>query len=710
MRLVATIISLLLAFFNSFSYGQLQDSKNDTLLLDEFYIEDIIVTANKIEEKAKKLPLSVSTITGLQKDAKNIETLTDLTSVSPGFHMPDYGTGLTSPIYIRGIGSRINEPAVALYVDDISYFDKATFNFDLYDIDRIEILRGPQGTLYGKNSLGGLIKVHTKPPKQYSQTEFSLGYGTYDNRRIYLKQHLPVIEDRLSISVAGNYNFEEGYYKNDFNDEHIGGKDNINGRLHTNYKIDETANLEFIFDISDNSYNGYPYAHIEGDNSSPSVNYNHDSDYRRKLITSGMVYEKRWDKLKIKSISSFQYFDDFQDIDQDFTPKDYFHVIQDRNNQYYTQEINVSHVNNSGLELMGGMFGYYQDKDKQVDLYYGEDAVSLFNLPAKMSKYKDYEFKTTGIAIFGQFTYNNLLIPDLNLTGGLRFAYESTRMDYVYDLDVSGNQTTQDELNEEMSEPVWLPKFSLSYNLSDKISHYITFTKGYKSGGFNSTIEREEDITFGPEHSTNYELGVKGNFFSNSLSTDLAVFYIDWQDQQVYQPVPSGQGSMLKNAGESHSKGMELEAKYRPLKNLVFFANSALTEAKYDKFIRDEDEGIDYSGNYIPYIPRMTFNIGSNLRIPLNKDILKETRIGLDYRGVGKHYWNDENTLEENYYGLVNFNVMAVLDKFKVTLWGKNIFNRTYDVFLFEFSPLQNIYAQQGHPARFGITISTNFK
>lgn len=710
MRLVTIIISFIMAFLHSFSYGQIKDANEDTLLLDEFYIEDIIVTANKTEEKANKLPISVSTITDLQKEAKNIENLTDLTSVSPGFHMPDYGTGLTSPIYIRGIGSRINEPAVALYVDDIPYFDKATFNFDLYDIDRIEILRGPQGTLYGKNSLGGLIKIHTKTPKQYSQTEFTLGYGTYDNRRIYLKQHLPVVEDKLSLSFSGNYNYEEGYYKNDFNDEDIGGKDNLNGRLKANYNINETSNLKFILDVSDNLYNGYPYAHVEENNSSSSINYNHDSEYKRKILTSGLVFEKIWDHLRIKSISAFQYFDDFQDIDQDFTPQDYFHVIQDRKNRYFTQELNIFYINNSGFELMGGMFGYYQDKEKQVDLYYGEDAVSMFNLPAMMTKYKDYDFKTTGAAIFGQLTYNNFLISGLNITGGLRFAYERNRMDYVYDLDVSGNRTTQDKLNEKINEPVWLPKFSIRYTPLENISSYFTFTRGYKSGGFNSTIEREEDIAFGPEHSANYEFGFKGKFFENSLSTDLALFYIDWQDQQVYQPVPSGQGAMLKNAGESHSKGIEVETRYRPLKNIVFFVNTAITEAKYDKFIRDEDEGVDHSGNYIPYIPQMTFNVGNNVRIPVNNDILKEARIGLDYRGVGKHYWNDENTLKENYYGLVNFNVMAVMNKFKVTLWGKNIFNKKYDVFLFEFSSLQNTYAQQGHPGRFGVTISTNFK
>ncbi|MFO8235960.1 MAG: TonB-dependent receptor [Bacteroidales bacterium] len=709
MRIVTLFVSLLFLLFNYFSFAQTYESKEDTLFLDEFYIEDIIVTANKTEEKAQKLPFSVSTFTGLQQENKNMETLTDMTSVSPGFHMPDYGTALTSPIYIRGIGSRINEPAVALYVDDIPYFDKGTFIFDLYDISRIEVLKGPQGTLYGKNSLGGLIKIHTGQPKSYNSTQFSLGYGTYDNRRIYLKQHIPVVDNKLSASIAGNYRYEDGYYKNDFNNERIGGKDNISGRMKVKYNLSENSSMQFIIDASDNKNNGYPYSRADDEGSSNTVNYNEASKYKRKLLTSGLIFNKEWNNVKLKSISAFQYIDDYQDIDQDFTPKDYLHVIQDRTNKYYTQEINLSYKGKSGIDIMGGMFAYHQDKNKNTEVHYGADAVSLFQLPAEMTKYKDYGFNTNGFAIFSQLGYDDFLVRGLNVTAGLRYAYEKTDMDYLYDLEISGNRAKQNELDESMGESLLLPKLSLRYQLYDNIYQYVTFTQGYKSGGFNSTIEREEDISFGPEYSTNYEIGLKGNFFKSKVKANVALYYIDWQDQQVYQPVPSGQGSMLKNAGESHSQGAEMEIKYLPVKNMVLFANAALTEAKYDKFIRDETENIDFSGNYIPYIPQMTFNIGSDWRLPMDFSSIKEFRFSIDYKGIGKHYWNDENTLHEDYYGLMNFNTTAVLKKFNVSVWGKNVFNTNYDVFLFEFAPLQNEYAQQGMPARFGITISTNF-
>ncbi|MGM0485050.1 MAG: TonB-dependent receptor plug domain-containing protein, partial [Candidatus Krumholzibacteriota bacterium] len=146
----------------------IESAVSDTLALDEFYIDTIMVTSDKSSKLLYDIPSSISLYTGYQQESKGIEDLTDFSGIAPGFHMPDYGTALNSPIFIRGVGTRINEPTVGLYVDEIPYYAKATFNFDLYDISRIEILKGPQGTLYGRNSLGGLIKIHTHDPGDFT--------------------------------------------------------------------------------------------------------------------------------------------------------------------------------------------------------------------------------------------------------------------------------------------------------------------------------------------------------------------------------------------------------------------------------------------------------------------------------------------------------------------------------------------------------------
>jgi outer membrane receptor protein involved in Fe transport len=712
MKTLKLVILIVLFGFVNHSQGQKVDESEltkktrDTVLLDEFYMDDIVVTANKTTEKNYEVPVSISSLSSYQQESRQIEDLTDLTSVTPGFHMPDYGSSLTSPIFIRGVGTRINEPTVGLYVDGIPYFDKATFNFNLYDISKIEILRGPQGTLYGRNSLGGLIKVHTENPKNYYSTAISLGYGNYDNRNIYLKQHLPVIKNKVQLSIAGNYSYEDGYYENVYTNNKIGGENNFSGRLKLDYQMSSSSDLHLIIDASKNRNNGYPYSMTENGNSLDKVSYNHESKYERNLATTGLVANKRWDKVKLKSVSSFQFVEDLQDIDQDFTTQQLFNVLQDRENKFFTQEVNLSNNNESRLEYVGGLFGYYQMRNKQVNVNYGPDAVDKYKLPGEMTKYKTYDKNIQGAAVFGQLTYNDLLIDGLNVTSGLRYAVEKTTLDYLYELEMMGNKSVKDEFKENMKKPVLLPKLSFHYKWTSDFVQYATITRGYKSGGFNSTIEREKDITFGPEYSTNYELGLKGNFFNKSLNVNGALYYIDWQNQQVYQPVPSGQGSMLKNVGESHSKGGELEMKFRPMRNLVFFTNFAYIEAKYDQYERDAST--DYSGNFIPYIPRFTINAGGDYRYSFDSDLLQELRFHCSYNGIGKHFWNDENTLKEDYYGTINLRITAVTKNLNVAVWSKNITGADYNAFLFEFSPLQTAFAQRSLPARFGVKISTN--
>ncbi len=669
--------------------------------------DTIVVTADKKLEKAREVPAAIYTLSEYEKESKGIEDLTDITSVAPGFHMPDYGTNLTSPIYIRGIGTRINEPAVGLYVDDIPYFDKATFNFNLFDISRIEILRGPQGTLYGRNSLGGLIKIYTRQSRPEKSTEVRLGYGTYDRRNIFLKQHVPADREKLRISLAADYGYEDGYYHNVFTGKTIGGENNLAGRMKLDYFVSEDSDLHLILEASRAENDGYPYSMTEDGDSLAEISYNHQCGYDRDLATAGLVANKRWTRFSMKSVSAFQMVDDRQDIDQDFTSRDMFRVLQERENRFYIQELNISDNDPAGLNYVGGLFGYLQDRDKQVNMHYGQDAVSKYNLPGQMTKFKSYDKQITGGAVFGQLDYRGVFVDGIKLSAGLRYEAERTTLDYRYDREMMGSRSLQDEFEETMIDHVLLPKFSLSYFWNEDVVQYATVTRGYKSGGFNSTIERDMDRTFGPEFTTNYELGFKGVLPGRSIRMNAALYYTEWEDQQVYQPVPSGQGAMLKNAGESHSLGGELEARLRPSADLEFFLNYAYTEAKFDRYQRDPQT--DYSGNYIPYIPRMTVNIGSDYRYGFDSGSLSELRLHCYYQGIGKHFWNDANTIQEDYYGTLNLRLTAVTGYFGVSLWGKNIFGKDYNTFLFEFSPLRTAFAQRGLPATYGLSLSTKF-
>ncbi len=696
----------LVSCFSFIAIAQQSREKQDSVILNEFFLEDVTVTVNKTKERSLDIAGSLSTINDIEQDAKKIDNLTDLTANTPNFHMPDYGTSLTTPVYIRGIGSKINEPAVGLYVDGIPYFEKASFDFSFYDIERVEVLRGPQGTLYGRNTLGGIIRVHTTEPSNENKTKFSLSASNQYKKDIHLNQNIN-ISNKLNVNFGGQFSHHEGYYKNNFYNENIGGETSFSGRLKLNFKANEDLDFMFLLDGNSMQNNGYPYSNLS--DSINKISYNRESSYEREMLTTGFKANLETDNFTVKSVSSFQYLDDLQKIDQDFSPADLFFVNQDRNHNLFSQEFNFSGDISDNTELVAGAFGFYQLRDKQVDVFYGDDAVELYQLPGKMEKNKTYSRNTMGFAFFGQLKQRNFLLEDLSLTLGLRYDYEVDNLDYKYDMQLGGSEIPKDDFDHQLDFSEWLPKLSINYNWSNQFTQFVSVSKGYKSGGFNSTFEKPEDETFKPEYSLNYESGLK--YRSKFLSANLSFFYIDWRDQQVYQIDTIGSngatGPLLKNAGESVSKGAELEFNIRPVTNISTFVNAGYTHAKFENYVKDPVENEDYSGNFIPYIPRYTFSTGMNYRLLLPNNLVNELRFHFSYNGIGKHYWNNDNTIKEDYYGLLNASITGFIKNFQISLWGKNLTNTEYSVFMFESRNQR--FAQKSLPLRIGVSLKANF-
>jgi len=250
-----------------------------------------------------------------------------------------------------------------------------------------------------------------------------------------------------------------------------------------------------------------------------------------------------------------------------------------------------------------------------------------------------------------------------------------------------------------------LPKVAVKYNINEYFVPYVTVAKGYNSGGFNSTFEREEDRSFAPEQSWNYEAGVKAKWLRQRVYANLAFFYIDWTNQQIYQTVPSGTGSMLTNAGKSESKGVEMELKMLPSKNLETWITVGYNEASFVEYKKNEDE--DYSGNYLPYVPKFLFNMGGNYLWALKSSWLDQIKFHLTYNGFGKHFWHESNEAWQDYYGTFNHRVSFEKENIVFSFWGKNILNTEYNSFYFQ--ALGNSYAQIGRPATIGMNLQIAF-
>ncbi len=667
-------------------------------------LQEVEVTTTKERDDIKKLPLSTSIVGTQTLERTAALSLKDFSSRIPNLYMPRYGSRLTSPLYIRGVGSRINAPSVGLYVDQVPYFEKSVFDFDLFDVESIEVLRGPQGTLYGRNTMGGLVHVISKSPEKHQGTRLSLSGGNHD----YLKSgvsHSAQVAEGLYVGVAAHYHHTGGLFTNAFNGAPVDEAQSAGGRLRSVWQVSERWKLQQMSTFEYSDEGGYPYALYQKQTGVLSpVNYDAPSSYRRQMISNALVAEHTPGPFTLLLTTSFQYFDDRQAIDQDFTPNRLVFATQEQRQTMWSQEVLAKSVPGSRYQWLGGFFAFAQQADNLVRVHYREDAAVLRKAPGAEDR-MSYDSPTTGAALFHQSTLKDLFWKGLDVNAGVRLDYEKSRLDYqALSISETGTVTAAPAVDSDLEFFRFVPRLVLSFAPNKNRMFYFSVTQGYKTGGFNVTFEREEDQSFDPENSWNYELGAKLTLVENKLLAEASLFYIDWKNQQIYQPLPSGRGSMLKNAGKSESKGLEFSLRALPIRQLSTYLNYGYTRAVYRENRRSETQ--DYAGKYIPYVPRQTLSAGVDLNLGVLKSVLQSVTLSLEYQGAGDIYWTESNDVRQPYYGVWNSRITARAGDITLDLWVRNLLEKQYHAFYFE--AIGNGYVQRGLPLLCGVNLALN--
>lgn len=662
----------------------------DTLNFRHVELDEVVVQSFKQDKDMRMAPLAVSTMNGTAIQNRAISGIKEFSSLIPNLFMPDYGSKLTSPVYIRGIGSKINSPSVGLYVDGIPFFEKSAFDFDFAEIDRIEVLRGPQGTLYGRNTMGGIINVYTRSPLKYQGTNVSLSAGNYTHLNGSVS-HYGQVNSRFGYAISGNYNHSDGYFTNVYTGKKTDKTDAGSARVRLEWSLSPGLSLQLMSSFDRSVQGGYPYAIVDTlTGKTGMVNYNDYSSYRRTLSTTGATLEYTTDRFSLNSQTAFQYLSDHQGIDQDFSPKSLYFAGQDQQQKMISEEFNIKSRSTGRYKWLFGAFAFWQGVDNTITLDY---------LAQQYSTRKLYNTPTYGLALYHQSTIDRLFTDGLSLTLGVRYDYERASNNYIAYKETNSQESRTDAFDSKLKFSQVTPKMALQYSFPAGRMLYATVSKGYKTGGFNTSFERDEDRSFRPEYSWNYELGTKLPFFDNRLRAELCFFYIDWRNQQIYQPLPSGRGSMLKNAGRSESKGIEISLQGNPLNGLMLQANYGLTHATFKEY--QKDEKTDYAGNYLPLVPSQTFSAGADYTLPVRG--INRFTLSLNYTGTGRLYWNENNKVSQPYYGQLNAKVSATRGILTLALWGKNLTNTEYTAFYFE--SMGNGLAQKGRPLTFGANI-----
>ena len=777
-------------------------------------IEEVVVIASPKEtSKLRQLPSSVSLISQKDMQANHITSLKSASSIVPNFFMPDYGSRLTSAMYIRGIGSRINTPAVGMYVDNIPYLDKSAFDFNFYDIERIDILRGPQGTLYGRNTMGGLVKVHTRSPFSYQGTDLKLSYGSGNNHRSASLTHYHRISERFAFSAGGYYEGADGFFTNSFLNKKVDDMQAGGGRIRAIWFASDDWKFDFNVNYDYTDEGGYPYYYTGYVGPSfgsdmdllDKIAYNRESTYRRGLLNTGLNIEHQADNFIFNAVTGFQHLNDRMHMDQDFSPSDTYTLEQKQRINSISEEITFKSKPGKTWQWTTGLFGFYQNMDVTSSVTFRKDGIGMLNgmlgsvIPNKIEvpikgpimmnilpslAITDSEMPIDGkfttpqynVALFHQSQFKDLFGKEgLSFTVGLRMEYEHMKMDYNsgtslgYTVGVKGEMTQMGQIINEifnMAIPLTvesryqgelekdyvqlLPKFALQYDFNNNKSNvYASISKGYRSGGYNYQMfsellqsslrndmmrqskdaimakvpqqfvgmvadkfptpgenpEVKSAVEYKPEYTWNYEIGTHLSLFDGKLQADLAAFYMQTYDQQLSQMAESGLGRITVNAGESESYGVEANLVASLNKNLQLNASYGYTEATFVKYNAGKDE--DYSGNYVPFVPRHTMNIGGSYSFYFNNSWAKSLTLGANATGAGKIYWTEANNASQDFYTSLNGYISLKTQSMQIDLWGRNLTDNEYTTFYFE--TMGRGYEQRCKPLQVGVDVRLHF-
>ena len=716
-------------------------------------LEEVIVSSLK-ETSPQQTPLSSTTLSAGKIAATQITSIRDLSGQVPNFFIPNYGSSMSTTSYIRGIGSRNSGQSMALYVDNVPYFDKSTFDFDFYDIRQIEVLRGAQGTLYGRNAEGGIVNIYTLSPLSYQGTKLSVNVGNYGLVGEKLA-HYGKLGDNFGYAISGYYNHDDGFFTNKFTNQSADASTSAGGRVKLDWNISPSFKAQYSTNFDYVSQDAFPYgAYSRTTGVTAQPDFNDPGSYKRNMLTNSLFLQYKTSNWTLSSISSHQYFKDEMKMDNDFTTMSFFTIEQAQKQNAFNEEIILKSNSTNNYQWSFGATGFVQQLDNNAPVELKSDAIKYILQPSftKMGMTitdqtlrtpGQYNTKTSGGALFHQSTYNNFLVDGLSITGGLRVDYEKIDLDYNTNsaMHIKMGPTTylfadtlKNNLSIHFSE--LLPKVALKYEWSNRQFVYANVSRGYKAGGYNVQMFADlvdkglqnpaatkkqavmDAISYKPEYSWNYEIGGQCLTFDNHLKTSISIFYSDLSNLQLTQFVPSGFGRKISNAGAAVSKGVEVSldanigAGFSAALNYGY-ANASFTT--YTDSVKITDPvthkvtyaQVNYKGNHVPYAPQNTLSASVGFEHNFKNTFIDHLMATVQYIGVGKIYWTEANDIAQDFYSQVNAKLAVNKGGLGLEFWVKNLFDTKYNAFYFNASGSE--FFQQGKPMQLGATLKFEF-
>ena len=681
-------------------------------------LDEVVVTAEKKEELLQKIPASITALNAKQINAFGLWNTKEITGIIPNLYSADPGDN-RDVNSVRGIATSSYDPTVATYIDGVNQFSLDTYIPTLFDVERIEVLRGPQGTLYGRNAMGGVINIITKQPNNASSGFADISVGNYNQQRITAGFKTPLIKDKLFFGASILSNKRDGYYTNEFTQSSYDNQNGLSGNYFLKYIVSSCWDINLNFKHLANENQG-PFPLVFGTeealNNPYRLNQNSITTMKDKTSNSSLTIRYTGSGFNFSSQTAYQqnYRYYTNPIDGDFSPIDAISVINNygskwNNNKVLTQDFKFTSApsSNSKLKWTAGAFLFYQDAPVKQATRFGIDANLMMIGDSLFSIINTSTTLKKGFAIYGQATY--ALSDKLNMSFGLRNDYENQTQSILgeYQRDPSPElyTTTSDTLGRTNFNAL-SPKLSLDYQVNNNSLWYGSYSKGFRAGGLSplsSDPSQPPLVGYLPEYSNNFETGIKNNWLNNKLILNIALFYTKVTDAQVPSLILPDAITITKNTGQLSSKGLEAELMFIPTKGVLLQYAFGTTSASYDKLeIASQGASVNLAGKRPIFTPSSTSLLAAQYSYPVSSEL--QILLRGEWKYIGTTYFDLANSIQQSPYHLLNAKLGMEYKKTALSFWAKNLAGTKYISYGYDFGAVH-----LGDPAIFGTSFSYKF-
>ncbi|MBL8315635.1 MAG: TonB-dependent receptor [Rubrivivax sp.] len=678
-------------------------------------LQSVTVTAQKRLQPMQQVPVAVTVVGAQEMENRGVAGFSELLALIPNVAI-DQSSSAQPNISIRGISSSTNnigiESGVGVVVDDVFLGRPSAFSTQLIDVERVEVLRGSQGTLFGKNTIGGLINIVTSLPSRKFNGAADVTVGSFG-----LKQARGFVTGALGENMAGKLSFtakqRDGWVSNrtpgaeDMMSEDFKGlraqlrgtpAPGLSWLLSAEYSKDDS--VENYYDIRSGAF-----AAFDGNGADRSVGTNGKDGFKRTVDGVSLKLDGAWQGVDLVSITARRGVDWKGTNDQDYTELAIITQSRKEKQTQWSQEFRAS-ARSGAFNWLAGLYLFSQQQDGVDNTTLDDGAPGVFGLP-DIPGYQEtadtiVRLKTRSTAVFGSGTF--ALSPQLDVNAGLRYTRESKTFRYVQQLDnpiglIDALYANVAPFADSRRDAQWSGDLGLAYKLSSDINTYVKLTRGFKAGGFDTTAASTSDPgdrSFGAENVLAYEAGIKTILAGGKVRVNAAAFRMDYRDKQ--EQFFDGATQKVDNAAKAKVQGVELELTAKPTASLLLAASAGYQDARYKAYQ-------DNTGNRLIDAPRLTASGSVQFEGHFSEGWGWMARADLRHRGMAFQQPDNDPLYTQEASTLLNLS-MGLRDssgRYSVLLWLKNATNKTYRTSTYEIGAFGTSYQQVNAPRMVGL-------